>query len=235
VATGGGAPADVRFANTGKTLDVFFVSPIPAGQEAIIVVEYAVQDPKQGLHFFAPSDESPDTPYQVWSQGESEENRYWFPSFDHPSEMQTTEVSVTVDSKYRVLSNGKLVESKPVGESRMTYHWVQSEPHVSYLVTLVVGDFHVKTETWRGKPIEFWVPPDRVADIDRSFGNTTKMLDFFSDKIGVEYPWAKYAQVCCHQYGGGMENTSATTLGTLTAIRKDWSRTSWRISGSAIC
>ncbi|MEM4372050.1 MAG: M1 family metallopeptidase, partial [Metallosphaera sp.] len=38
------------------------------------------------------------------------------------------------------------------------------------------------------------------------------MLDFFSDKIGVEYPWPKYAQVCCYGFGGGMENTSATTL-----------------------
>jgi aminopeptidase N len=215
-ATGGGAPADVRFSNTGKTLDVFFASPIPAGQEATVIVDYVVQDPKQGLHFFAPTDETPDAPFQVWSQGESEENRFWFPSFDHPSEKQTTEVSVSVDSKYRALSNGKLVESTPAGEGRMTYHWVQDQPHVSYLVTLVVGDFHVKTETWRGKPVEYWVPPDRVADIDRSFGNTTKMLDFFSDKIGVEYPWSKYAQVCCHQYGGGMENTSATTLGENT-------------------
>lgn len=215
-AVGAAAPVDTRFANTGKTLEVFFAAPIPSGQEASIIVEYVVQDPKQGLHFFAPTDETPDAPYQVWSQGESEENRYWFPCFDHPSDMQTTEIAVTVDSKYRALSNGKLVESKPAGEGRMTYHWVQSEPHVSYLVTLVVGDFHVKTDTWRGKPVEYWVPPDRVADIDRSFGNTTKMLDFFSEKIGVEYPWAKYAQVCCHQYGGGMENTSATTLGENT-------------------
>jgi aminopeptidase N len=39
------------------------------------------------------------------------------------------------------------------------------------------------------------------------------MLDFFSERFGIEYPWDKYAQVVVEQFiWGGMENTSATTL-----------------------
>ncbi|MGL4464155.1 MAG: M1 family aminopeptidase, partial [Planctomycetia bacterium] len=44
-------------------------------------------------------------------------------------------------------------------------------------------------------------------------GRTVQMMDFFSDRFGVEYPWPKYAQVVVEQFmWGGMENTSATTL-----------------------
>ena len=39
------------------------------------------------------------------------------------------------------------------------------------------------------------------------------MLDLFSDKLGVKYPWAQYAQTSVNDFvEGGMENTSATTL-----------------------
>src|SRR5438552_1690481 len=39
------------------------------------------------------------------------------------------------------------------------------------------------------------------------------MLDFFTKRFGIDYPWEKYAQVVVEQFtSGGMENTSATTL-----------------------
>jgi len=210
---GGGGPRELAYANDGRQIEVFFGQPVAAGTPVEARITYSVEDPKDGLHFFSPKEDGPEAPYQVWSQGESIENRYWFPCFDHPNEMQTTELIATVDEKYKVLSNGKLVGQKAAGPGKVSYHWRQDQPHVAYLVTLVVGDFAIVEENWRGKPVQYWVPPDRVDEVQTTFGNTTRMLDFFSDHIGVEYAWDKYAQVCCYQYGGGMENTSATTLG----------------------
>ncbi|MFQ5412097.1 MAG: M1 family aminopeptidase, partial [Phycisphaerae bacterium] len=80
----------------------------------------------------------------------------------------------------------------------------------------VVGEFVSKTDLWRGKPVSYYVRKKYEDRMDNSFGNTLRMLDFFSDRIGVEYPWDKYTQVCCYQFGGGMENTSSTTLGERT-------------------
>ena len=37
------------------------------------------------------------------------------------------------------------------------------------------------------------------------------MVKFFSEKTGLKYPYAKYAQTTAHDFGGGMENISATT------------------------
>jgi hypothetical protein len=37
------------------------------------------------------------------------------------------------------------------------------------------------------------------------------MVKFFSEKTGLKYPYAKYAQTTVRDFGGGMENISATT------------------------
>jgi len=77
----------------------------------------------------------------------------------------------------------------------------------------------VKKAKWRGVDLWYCVPKGRGNLIDGSFGDTPDMLSFFSDLVGVKYPWPKYAQVAVPDFGGGMENVSATTLeaGALTA------------------
>ena len=37
------------------------------------------------------------------------------------------------------------------------------------------------------------------------------MIKFFSEKTGVKYPYPKYSQTMVEDFGGGMENISATT------------------------
>lgn len=210
----GGSAQAVDYSNDGSHIEILLDRPLATGQKASVAVRYAVDNPKSGLHFFAPSENEPDVPYLVWSQGESTFNSNWFPCFDHPGERQTTELIVTTQRGYNVSSNGKLVSMREdPAAGTVTYHWRQDQPHVAYLVSMIVGKFHIERETWRGKPVEYWVDPRYKERVARSFRNTTRMLDFFSDAIGVEYPWARYAQICCEGFGGGMENTSATTLG----------------------
>lgn len=212
-----GSARPARFVNDGEELEVTFDAPLQAGEETTVTVHYRLKDPRSGLHFFGPNADEPDAPRQVWSQGQTLDNRYWIPCFDHPNEMQTSEIIATVKEGLQVLSNGKLVSRKPGPRpGTQTWHWRQEAPHVAYLITLVVGQFEVQTDEWRGKPVSYYVPPGRRDDIQRSFGDTLRMLELFSERIGVEYPWDQYAQVCCYRYGGGMENTSATTLGERT-------------------
>jgi aminopeptidase N len=201
------------FDNTGKKLILTFPEQLAMGSRWRVEISYRVRDPKTGLHFFGPSKTEPDVPWMAWTQGEAESNRYWFPCFDHPNERQTTEIIATVDSRFEVLSNGTQISKEKQPEGKIRCHWSQQKPHVAYLVTLVVGEFAIGRDEWRGKPVLYYAPPDRAADIDRTFGRTKEMLDFFSDRFGIEYPWPKYAQVVVEQFtAGGMENTSATTL-----------------------
>jgi aminopeptidase N len=186
---------------------------IETGNKYSVEIFYSVTDPATGLHFFGPTEQAPDVPLMVWSQGEPQANHHWFPCIDNSNERQSTELSVRVSGGVEVLSNGTLISRKDSAQGHMTFHWKQEKEHVAYLVTLVAGNFNVTTDEWRGKPVTYYVPENHAADIERTFGRTKPMLDFFSQRFGIEYPWDKYAQVVVEQFTfGGMENTSATTL-----------------------
>jgi len=196
----------------GKTLEIVPKKPLALGEAAQVTVDYACTDPEQGLYFRGPTTAEPTVPWQVWSQGETDENRYWIPLPDQPNERMTSELVVTAKQGLEVLSNGRLEEKKENADGTATWHYVQEEDHVPYLITLVVGSFDVIREEWHGKPVEYWVPPGRDDDAHRAFARTRDMLTFFSEAFGP-YAWDKYAQVVVEQFThGGMENTSATTL-----------------------
>ncbi|MCB9853926.1 MAG: HEAT repeat domain-containing protein [Phycisphaerales bacterium] len=202
-----------KFEIDDETLTIPFGRTLAPGDPVEIVVAYTLNKPKDGLNFFGPSDEEPDAPYVMWSQGQSTSNRYWIPCFDHPNEMQTTEISCTVARPNIAVSNGKLLKVVDNADDTRTFHWKMSKPHVAYLVALVVGDFAHKTDMWRGKPVTYYVRKKFEPWIDNSFANTPRMLEFFSEKIGVPFAWEKYDQICCYNFGGGMENTTCTILG----------------------
>ncbi len=58
----------------------------------------------RGLRFIKPTDDEPNKPRQIWSQGETEFNRYWFPGYDSPNDFRTTELRATVDKNHSSLS-----------------------------------------------------------------------------------------------------------------------------------
>src|SRR5262249_21748140 len=144
----------------------------PAERTALLRIDYRVREPKDGLFFFGPTPEESDVPLTVWSQGEPTTNRYWFPCVDHPNQRQTTELVVTVADGFEALSNGKLIEKRSNADKTVTFHWRQDKPHVSYLVTLVVGRFDVVREEWQGLPVLYYVPKGHKDDVARTFGRT---------------------------------------------------------------
>lgn len=174
--------------------------------------------PRLGLYFIESDEAYPNKPVQVWSQCQDEDARYWFPCLDAPNEKATTEIAITVPQPYFAFSNGELIEqTTDDSDGTNTYHWLQDQPHATYLMTLVVGEFHEQTDRVGNLPVQWYVTPGREDDGQRAFGDTPEMVRFFSDKLGVPYPWNKYAQIAVADFTfGGMENTSATTQTDLT-------------------
>jgi aminopeptidase N len=202
----------------GQCLRITFPEPLQRAAEATVEVEYSVTRPRLGLYFITPDAAYPHKPVQIWTQCQDEDARYWFPCFDAPNEKATTEMTVTVPQPYFALSNGKLVsQSQDETAGTSTYHWSQEQPHATYLITLVVGEFSAHTETVDGLPVQWYVARGREADGQRAFGDTPEMVRFFSQQLGVPYPWNKYAQIAVSDFiFGGMENTTATTQTDLT-------------------
>ncbi len=187
-----------------------FASPIPVGKEARVTVVYSAE-PVKGLYFRTP--EMGYAESHLWSQGEPSEARHWFPSFDHPIEKFTSEVTCRVPTGMVALSNGRQVSARPGAGGLTAFHWVQEKPHANYLITLVAGQLQKIEDKHRDIPLEFWTTPSDFAQAPASFRHTKHMMAFFEREIGVNYPWAKYGQACIQDFHwGGMENTSLTTL-----------------------
>ncbi len=94
-------------------------------------------------------------------------------------------------------------------------------PHVTYLTSVVAGEFAELRDEWDGIPILYYVPVGREEDGRAIFKNTPDMMRFFSERTGVRYPYAKYSQVFVQDFiFGGMENVSATTLTDTRPLRR---------------
>jgi aminopeptidase N len=199
------------FEYDGERLNIELLEP--AGEETLeLAIAYAVEHPQRGLYFIAPDEHYPHKPTQVWTQGEDEDSRYWFPCFDYPGQLATSEIRVRVPKKFLAISNGELIATENKEQDKI-YHWRQDRVHPTYLMTLAVGDFAEITEQWNDIPVTYYVEKEREEEAKRSLGKTPRMMEFLSATYGYPYPYPKYAQVCVDDFiFGGMENTSTTLL-----------------------
>ncbi|MBD2072229.1 M1 family metallopeptidase [Leptolyngbya sp. FACHB-671] len=196
----------------GEQLQVRLKQETEAGQPIVVAIAYRVENPQRGLYFIAPDQHYPNKPTQVWTQGEDEDSRFWFPCFDYPGQLATSEIRVRVPKQFMAISNGELTNTEAVGDDKI-YHWSQQQVHPTYLMTLAVGDFAEIRDEWQGKPVTYYVEKGREDDARRSMGKTPEMIEFFSQAFGYPYAFPKYAQVCVDDFiFGGMENTSTTLL-----------------------
>ncbi|MBC7866536.1 MAG: M1 family metallopeptidase, partial [Gloeobacteraceae cyanobacterium ES-bin-316] len=171
----------------------------------------AITDAK-GLYFVNPLGEEKDKPTQIWTQGETEASSVWFVTIDKPNQKTTQEISMTVPAKYVTLSNGLLKSQKKNTDGTRTDYWKMDQPHAPYLFFMGVGDYAIiKDAPYKGKEVSYYVEKEYAPYAKGIFGNTPEMIKFFSEKLGVDYPWDKYSQIVGRDYvSGAMENTTAT-------------------------
>jgi aminopeptidase N len=62
--------------------------------------------------------------------------------------------------------------------------------------------------------VNYYVDPEYAQYAHDIFGATPNMLEFYSNLLGVDYPWPSYSQVVVKDFvSGAMENTTAVTHG----------------------
>jgi aminopeptidase N len=208
------------FDNDRETLRVLLPEPAAEGTTLEIAVRYACR-PRRGLYFVGPDAEHPDRAAQCWTQGQDDDSRHFWPCLDQPVEKFSSEVVATVPAGIFVLSNGALRERIDLPGGRARWHYQLDFPQPAYLLTLVAGPFvEVRARAERtGVDVHAFVAPGREGDAHRSFDRTPAMIDYFSERIGVPYPHARYSQITVPEFiFGGMENTSATTLTDLVLL-----------------
>jgi aminopeptidase N len=205
---------DAHFSTDSGGLHVDLEHPAKSREKYVVVIRYEGK-PKKGLYFVLPNKSDPTRPIQIWTQGESEDTRYYLPIHDYPNDRTSTEMILTVPGDWQTVSNGKLVSVVSAGQGMKTWTWRQSLPVATYLISLVAGEFDKQSESWYNVPVDYVVPHGESDRIAPTFTHTRDMLTYFSDRFGVPYPWVKYDQTMVDEFvESGMENVSATTLTT---------------------
>jgi aminopeptidase N len=202
---------NLPFEQKGNQVLISFTRKFNHADTIIITVKYKLDKPTPGLRFI---EATATNPLMVSSDCFPDKARQWIPCYDYPNDKATTEMIITVDKKYKVLSNGRLVSVKENNlQGAVTYHWSQELPQSTYLINLSIADYAVIKDSLGSLPINYWVYKGLEEDAKTTFRKTPYMINFFNKLYNYSYPWAKYDQVITSYMGGGAEATSATILG----------------------
>ena len=180
----------------------------------------AITDAK-GLYFINPLGADKNKPTQIWTQGETEGTSVWLPTIDKPNQKCTQEFYLTVPTKFVSLSNGLLIKQVDNKNGTRLDVWKMDQPHSPYLFFIGIGDYAVvkeegtkATDRRRKVEVSYYIEKAFEKEALKIYGQTPNMIAFYEQKLGVPYPWAKYAQISGRDYvSGAMENTTATLHG----------------------
>ena len=140
--------------------------------------------------------------------------RETFPCFDEPNFKATFDITLWHDASYIALSNMDVetVQDMPEGVKRTKFKL--SPPMSTYLVAMVICDFddfaEANTSSFPVINTRVYARPQAISAGKAAYSNsiTPKMLKFFTDFFGINYPLSKLDQIAVPNYdiAGAMEN-----------------------------
>lgn len=196
---------------TTNVLKVFLDKVYSKGEEIDISIEYIGQ-PGNSFKF----DEKDGNPW-VWTFTEPYGSLDWFPCKNLPKDKaDSVDLIITVPENLIVASNGLLVD-KVTSNSKTTYTWKERYPIATYLISLAIHPFEVRTDYFihgenDSMPVVNYIIPSQFNNNNTKYGNVPEMLEAFTYFFG-EYPFIeeKYGNVEV-PLNGGMEHQTLTSL-----------------------
>ena len=211
-----GKPASFRTEERGITI---YTPGLKWETTDSMTINYSAS-PRKGLYFIGWNDPNNLSHKQIWSQGQGIDNRCWIPMYDEMNDKMTTELIVTFDSKYKVLSNGTKLMEKDNKDGTKTWQYKMIHPHAPYLVMLAIGIYDIKeTRSKGGVPLHLYYYPECKERVEATYKYSEEVMDFYENEIGVKYGWEGYSQIPVQDYMfGAMENTTATVYGDFLLV-----------------
>lgn len=198
--------------DAAKNLTIFLDRSYKPSEALTIKIDYATNhenrsDPNaiggsfgKGLRFFQPTTTTPNKRKQIWSNGEPENNKYWFPCNEDIADIHTTEVYATVEKPMMVVSNGNLVEINDNLNGTQTYHYKADVDFPNYLVSIAIGKYVDITQKSGRTAINNYGYPDEEEAVKATVVLLPKMMRFLETKTGYAYPFKTYSQVVVQDY-----------------------------------
>lgn len=191
-----------------------------SGDEHQVTLRWTAH-PETGLHFRGQPGSADDF-LEVWSQGEAEDNHYWFPGWDYPNDKFTLNTHLTAPTSLHAVAPGLLTEKKEVRKGWTRWSYELEEPIVNYLVTIAIGEYQVVEDTG---PVPLEYIGSRKVDpeaLRRSLSYAKDQMVYFNTLLGTDYPYPIYRQILVQRFiYGAMENPSMTILGDFFLLADD--------------
>ena len=145
------------------------------------------------------------------TQMEATDARRAFPSFDEPAYKATFDISLQIADGDVAISNGKLLSDRPGPDAGTHTVAFATTPKMStYLVAMLVGDFVCREGAADGTPIRVCSTPDQRERTAFALEATRRVLAFYNDYFGLDYPFGKLDIIAVPDFAAGaMENTGA--------------------------
>lgn len=173
----------------------------------------------RGMRFVDPEGNDPSRPTQIWTIGQPEDNRMWFPTWDYPNDRMSFDITLTVPDSLATLSNGTLTTSETVRDGYRRDRWIFNATQPSYLTALAVGQFSFRSVEYQspvGKrvPLLYAAEPQYAHLLEMIYGETPRMMEVLERKTALEYPFENLKQVSVREFtAGGMENSTLVLYG----------------------
>lgn len=205
---------DARYRADSIGITIYFQPALAWETKNTLEITYECT-PRRGLYFIGWNDPNNLSRKQVWSQGQGIDNRHWIPMYDEMNDKVLSELVVTFEQGYKVLSNGTKMEEKNNPNGTTTWRYAMTRPHAPYLIMLGIGKYDIeKRKSKSGVPVNLYYYPEWKDRVPATYKYSEDMVDFFEKEIGVKYGWESYSQIPVQDFMyGAMENTTATVFG----------------------
>jgi aminopeptidase N len=192
-------------AHSGDVLRIILARPAKKGEIRFFTISY-MGTPKDGL--VISKNKYGERTY--FADNWPNRAHHWIPVNDRPDDKASFEFIVTAPPRFRVISNGVLVEEKDLSVNKKRTHWKETTPLSTKIMVIGVARFAVKQfpNSPKNIPVSAWVYPQDSTKGFYDYGVAVEIVKFFSDLVGP-YPYKKLANVQSTTMFGGMENASA--------------------------
>ncbi|MFV8755712.1 M1 family aminopeptidase [Nannocystaceae bacterium ST9] len=194
---------ELRWRHDGRKLRVTWTHGAERDATRKLAIRYAVERPAAGLYFST-------SPRYAITDHETERARHWLPTIDLPSVRPKLAFHLRAPAELTVLANGLLVTEDMHDDGSKTAHWRLEQPCPSYLTCFAIGEFvRLDDGDHQGVELAYFCTPEHGPDhLSRSFGGTSEIMRWMTEKLGAAFPFPKYYQFAVPRIGGAMENIS---------------------------
>jgi len=137
----------------------------------------------------------------------------WWPTKDQQrDEVDKMVMRISVPSDLMDISNGRLINTRVLGDGYTQYIWLTNNPINNYSVSLNIGNYVHFGETLDNLTLDYYVLKQDLAKAKKQFKQAKPMMVTYQKYFG-EYPFIEDGYKLIQSPYSGMEHQSAVTYG----------------------